>query len=226
MVHRDDANKPNIRDLPIRDFEEAIPRWQNAFEVFCRYLKESKRSRLHLLSDDDKDLLDYFDSKSFHPIMPAVCSVPLPYPGFPIARLFRADLMHSLLGLLRNWVFYTYVSLIQECRRSKYKGRFNLGPAKLDIALANMHNLLQSCMPYEHSHFSKGMSLFCHATRSGTKSKATQSGMGKLDSAKVKDLVLQMLLCKLLNLCYVQFLTRTHNYDMFKISLYMFLICI
>ena len=194
-VHRDDVTVPDISEFMLRDFEEAKPFLECAFPAFCRSLWEEKQKKRKLISDSDKMILEYCSTRSFFPVFPAVLKFQKPYPDLEVCQYFRADLMHSLIGLERNFIFYTYVITCRYARQRHYYGEFGQGPAKLDTAIANMHNLLQGSLPYEHSHFSKGVSVYCHSAKGKRRSKASQSGMGKLDSSKVKDLVLQMLIC-------------------------------
>jgi len=199
MVHRDDSNNPDLSECEPRDFEAVKPVLKLAFGAFGRYLREVRSKSTRLISDTDKELLDFCTEISMFPLMPAVLNFESPYEGFNPCDYFVQDLGHSLIGLGRNWCFYTYVMIAKTGRKYFNRDKFGQGTAKLDAALANMKNLLQGCLPYEHSHFDRGMSLYCHGERSSKKSRATQSGMTKLDSSKVKDLILQMLICEFLH---------------------------
>jgi hypothetical protein len=148
------------------------------------------------LDEEDLKVLEYCKNSSIFPILPAVLNIEPSYPGFLHSLLFRSDLLHTMIGLLRNWIFYVYVILCRVSKLRRYQHDYFLGPSRLDVAIAEMHYLLQGCMPYEITHFHRGMPMFCRSSKSASTAKLSQSGMSKLDSSKVASLVLQMLICK------------------------------
>ncbi len=197
-VNKFDASTPGF-SAPLRDFEAMKPVFQEAFPAFGRYLRENLKRKTNLLSKKDKETLECCQQMSCSPVFPAFMSLPSPYPGFKMANYFPADLQHSVGGIVRNYIFNTYVILCALCSMPIYRARYGEGPGLLDNALAAMPSILRGCMPYKHPHFHKGISIYCHAsTDSQKKGKASKQGMGKLDSSYLKSLTLQIIICNII----------------------------
>lgn len=201
-VHRDDCSNPfSAEDSRLRDVLGMSHILAASFGAFGQYLRENKRRKTNLLSLEDQATLDFCEAASVFPVYPFYLKLQLPYASFNPALYFRCDLLHTSVGLLRNWIFYTYVILCRVCKEPLYKDVYGLGPSKLDAAITNMSSLLIGCMPYKQIQFRRGVSEYCRSAKSASKSKLSQSGMSKLDSSLVPSLVLQMLLCKFKFLC-------------------------
>ena len=123
--------------------------------------------------------------------MLAVMKLNLPFENFSAYEYFRQDLMHTLLGRLKTWVFSTICILF---RLSKlFKQKFQHSLSNLDDALINF--LPSQALAFTFYHFQNGITTFCLSSTDSKKNKLTTSGLGKIDYSRMVSLVLQMLLC-------------------------------
>jgi len=181
----------------VRDSEEAKMYLVGAFSAFCKKKKASKLSSREIAS------LKYCENNSLHPIMLAVMNIGLPYIGFSAYEYFRPDIMHTLLGRLKTWVFSTIVCCFRISK--SVKGDYVHSLSNLDEALINF--LPHHSLPFEFHHFRQGVTIFCLASTESKRSKLSTSGLGKIDYSRIVSLVIQMLIGELL--CKIAFMCNT-----------------
>ena len=168
----------------IRSSEEAKVHLHIAFNAFCKRMKRQQ------LIEKEKAALKYCESHSIHPIMLAVMNMDLPFEGFSAYEFFRQDLMHTLLGRLKTWVFTTICMLFRLSKIMKTEYQHCL--SNLDDAIINF--LPNNALAFPFHHFQNGVTIFCLSSTDSKKSKLTTSGLGKIDYSRMVSLVLQMLI--------------------------------
>jgi hypothetical protein len=177
---------PSCSGYSIRNSEEAKRHLEVAFSAFC---KKKKRRKLNNI---EKDALLYCESKSIYPIQLAVMEIEPPFPEYSSYEYFRQDLMHTLLGRLKTWVFSTVVILYKFAK--KFKGKCQHSLANLDDALIDF--LPHHSLSFPFHHFQNGVTVFCISSTDSKKSKLSTSGLGKIDYSRMVSLLIQMLLSK------------------------------
>jgi len=184
---RSNLYNPDISNCTTRDGEEASVYLKGAYSIFCKKVQGLK------LNDREKDVLNYCKGKSIHPLELAVMKLNLPFPGYSVYDYYRPDLLHTLIGLLKKWVFMTVVCVARI--GSELKGVLKENLSNLDDALMNF--LPKHSLPYVFEKFENGITKFCQSSFDA-RDKLSTGGLSSIDSQKFPSLVLQMLICKLL----------------------------
>ena len=184
LCNKFDLLNPSGNCYENRSSEEAKVHLEIAFQAFCKKMKKKK------LIDEEKKALEYCESHSIYPIMLAVMNMELPFEGFSAYEYFRQDLMHTLLGRFKTWVFSTICILYRMSK--KLKGKYRDSLSNLDDALINF--LPNNAMAFPFYHFQNGVTSFCLSSTDSKQCKLSTSGLGKIDYSRMVSLVLQMLL--------------------------------
>ena len=116
-----ELQNPNIEGLRIRDSEEAINVLENAYDIYVKKVKGKA------LSVEEKGVLKWCQDRSINPVKLGVMYLEVPFEGFSHYEYFKPDLLHTMLGQLKKWVFVTVVVLAQISMKWKgvYKEKFS-----------------------------------------------------------------------------------------------------
>jgi hypothetical protein len=188
QVTRDIILRFNASDLCPRNDVANAELLEFALPAYCNSLKGVR------LSIEENRLLEWCDSQSLIPLLPALFKVPKPYPDFNIYSMGPYDLMHTITGILENWASTTAVCTVEVGKCNGYKDRYYDNIGRFDLKLANIP--LKHGVPMNMKHFKQGISAIV-GLRSNENDKRTGGGgsLGLIDSQDVPQLVLQMLLC-------------------------------
>jgi hypothetical protein len=143
---------------------------------------------------EEHRLIDWCKAESLRPIIPAFFSVPRPFPDFNIYSMAVYDLMHTITGVLENWVSTSAVCVSEVGKYHGYKARYYDNIGRLDLKICNIP--LKHGVPMIMKHFKDGISGIVGLRTNENSKRTSGSGtLGLIDSQDVPQLVLQMILC-------------------------------
>jgi len=174
-----------------------------ALPAYCRQLKGQR------LTANEKRLLEWCKGNSLIPVRPALFNLPKPFPTFNIYSMGAYDLMHTIAGLLENYVSTAAVCVVEVGKYPGYKDRYYDNIGRLDMKIAHMP--LKHGVPLNMRQFKEGISGIVGLRRTENTDRTRGGGsLGLIDSQDVPQLVLQMILSK--------FKTRTFKVQNLVIS--------
>lgn len=196
-VPKDRLMDPITNDIPVRDEEYLKRLLQGSWGIYCKSVVRDADGRKRKLTPPERAVLDEIHSNSIHPIMPAFLELRPPFEGDSHYMLAPPDIMHTLIGLMVNWVSLVIVICAVIAEHELYKDSFNNNLGHLDDAIASIP--LEHSFPYKLSHFRKGVTV--HIPQASAKNSGDGGGisgvLGMMNHQEVPGLVFQILLCKL-----------------------------
>lgn len=189
QIRRSDILKFNAQAIVPRDDNASGELLPFAFPAYCKKLKSLP------LTANEQALLQWCKDNSLNPLRPSFFSLRKPYDDFNVYSMAPFDYMHTLGGVMENWVSTTAVCTAECGKHPEFKRAYSGNIGTLDLKISHMP--LKHGLPLTMTHFKEGVSGIVGLGSTENSNRTGGSGaLGMIDCQDVPQLVLQMILGK------------------------------